>query len=258
MKEEYLMELPSVEKLAKNACEIFRVQGVNKLNVESATQLGFYDRVGNLIALMATAVAAADMVYDNISAMLNDFGVKQHEIKKTCTDYEKAFDRFYSFWLREGYLDKKQIPEIEKDCETLYHMIMRWGCLPENWQLGDNQKVDADTDVLIKVDAGDRVLKFRHSVDKREDVEEPNERWCVTRVNRKDETQFVIYDDMSKADANVIAKRFSSEDPDNYYTASLIKTSVQKITETTPMKIFKANESVGNAMKYLKKKSNGL
>lgn len=258
MNEEYVMELSSVEKLAKNASGIFRVKGVNNLNVESATKLGFYDRFGNLIALMATAAAVADMVYDNISAMLNDFGVKQHEIKKMCTDYEKAFDKFYSFWLREKYLDKKQIPEIEKDCEELYHMVMRWGRLPENWQLGDKQRIDIDADVLIKVDAGDRFINFKHSVDSREDVEEPNERWCVTRVDRENETQFVVYDDMQKADASMVAKRLSDEDPDNYYTASVIKTSVQKITETTPMKIFRNNENVGDIKQFFKKKNNGL
>lgn len=258
MNEEYIMQLASAEKLTKNVSGIVRVTGIKDLNMESATKLGFYDRIGNLIALMTTAVAAADMVYDNINYLLMEFGHKKHEIKKNCTDYEKAFNRFYNFWMREEYLDKSQQPEIEQDCEELYHMLMRWGRLPENWQLGDEQRIDVDTDVLIKVDAGDRFINFRHSIDMREDIEAPDERWCVTRVNRADETQFVIYDRMSKADANMVAKRMSAEDADNYYTASVIKTSVQRITETTPMRIYLNNENVGDVKQFFKKKRNGL
>ena len=50
---------------------------------------------------------------------------------------------------------------------------------------------------------------------------------------------------MDKASALIVAKRLSDENPDNIYSASIIRDLVEKRTEVMPFKAFKGNETVG-------------
>ena len=57
---------------------------------------------------------------------------------------------------------------------------------------------------------------------------------------------------MDKASAMMVAKRLSADDTTNIYTASMVRDYMERKTEITPYKAYKANETVGRLTKMQK------
>ena len=57
---------------------------------------------------------------------------------------------------------------------------------------------------------------------------------------------------MDKASAMMVAKRLSSDDEKNIYTASRVRDYTEKRVDVTPFKAYKANKVVGKLIKQFK------
>lgn len=250
---DYALELGGAQEYAKDVQNKIKKMGVRGFSPDKAKELGFFDRIAHLLALLTATHSAADRVYGEIDHMLTDYGVKRHEIKKNCTDFANSFDRFRSFWREGNYVLEDSWKDLNEDVEVLFHKLMHWARLPEGWNLGDAQRIDADVESVIRVDVGDRWLNMHRSIAEVTPVGEPQEEWCVTKYDMKTKKQVTVNTDVSKADAQMIAKRLSDNDPDNIYTASVLSSRVERVVEVIPMKAYKGNKVIGNVKKEFKK-----
>ena len=87
---------------------------------------------------------------------------------------------------------------------------------------------------------------------KEEIVGDDEETWCVTKYDTKKHNQVTVEENMDKASAMMVAKRLSSEDSENIYTASRVREYMERKTDIVPFKAYKANETVGHLMKQFK------
>ena len=226
-----------------------RYVGVRGMDMEQAKEVGFFNRVSNLLCTVHATIVAAYHIYGYVDWMLTDYGCRKFDISRAMNDYEKAFDRFYAFWT-DYYAKGAAKEEINSDAEELYHRIMAWAQMPERWNLGDPQRTKGNQEPAIKLTMdNNRELYFHKTVINNETVGEIKESWCVTKYNERENKQETIYTDMDKASAIMVAKRLSDDDKDCIYTASI----VQEITEcketVTPFKAFKNNETIGKLTK---------
>jgi hypothetical protein len=142
---------------------------------------------------------------------------------------------------------------VNEETETLFRRIMEWAQLPMAWNLGDPQRVeDNGIDVAIRINTDEKQYTFRQTVLDGDIVGESEESWCVTKYDTKEHVQTSIEEGMDKASAMMVAKRLSQEDAENIYTASVVRTYMERKTEVTPFKAYKANETVGRLMKQFK------
>jgi len=229
-----------------------RTTGVRGLSFENAKELGFFTRISNLLCVTHAAIMAANRVYGGVDYLLSEFGGRRNDIAKAMSDYEKAFTKFTDFWT--GYYAHGNAGiEVNEETETLFRRIMEWAQLPYKWELGDPQRIEDDgLDVAIRVNVGDKQYTFRNTVVDGKTVGEPKESWCVTKYDTREHTQTCVEQDMDKASAIMVAKRLSAEDRDNIYTASVVRDYVEKKTEVTPFKAYKANETVGRLVNVKK------
>lgn len=250
--EQGVIELNGSSVVADDVEKKIRTTGVRGLDFEKAKELGFFTRISNLLCAAHASIMAAYRIYGGVDYLLSEFGGRKNEIAREMNVFEKAFTRFVNFWT-DYYAHGDAVREVNEETETLFRRIMEWAQLPMAWNLGDPQRVeDNGLDVAIRIDTDDKQYTFRKTVLDGDMVGESEESWCVTKYDTKEHVQTSIEEGMDKASAMMVAKRLSQEDVENIYTASVVRTYMERKTEVTPFKAYKANETVGRLMKQFK------
>lgn len=250
--EQGVVELSGASVVEDDIEKKIRTVGVRGLDFEKAKELGFFTRISNLLCAAHASIMAAYRIYGGVDYLLSEFGGRKNEIAREMNVFEKAFTRFINFWT--GYYAHGGAGrEVNEETEVLFRRIMEWAQLPMAWNLGDPQRVNDDgLDVAIRIDTEDKQYTFRQTVLDGELVGESEESWCVTKYDTREHKQTTVEENMDKASAMMIAKRMSVDDPDNIYTASMVRDYMERKTEITPFKAYKANETVGHLMKQFK------
>lgn len=250
--EQGVIELNGSSVVEDDVEKKIRTTGVRGLDFEKAKELGFFTRISNLLCAAHASIMAAYRIYGGVDYLLSEFGGRKNEIAREMNVFEKAFTRFVNFWT-DYYAHGDAVREVNEETETLFRRIMEWAQLPMTWNLGDPQRVeDNGLDVAIRIDTDDKQYTFRKTVLDGDMVGESEESWCVTKYDTKEHVQTSIEEGMDKASAMMVAKRLSQEDAENIYTASVVRTYMERKTEVTPFKAYKANETVGRLMKQFK------
>ena len=251
-KEKGIIEIRESVDVEKDVAKRIRTTGVKGLDFEKAKELGFFTRISNLLCVTHAAIMAANRVYGGVDYLLSEFGGRRNDIAKAMSDYERAFEKFINFWT-SYYAHGDAGKEVNEETETLYRRIMEWAQLPFEWNLGDQQRVeDNGLDVSIRVEANDKEYSFHTTVLDDETIGDVKESWCVTKYDTREHSQKCVEDNMDKASAMMVAKRLSTDDPTNIYTASVVQERMKKETVITPYKAYKGNETVGRLMKVQK------
>lgn len=250
--EQGVIELNGSSVVEDDVEKKIRTTGVRGLDFEKAKELGFFTRISNLLCAAHASIMAAYRIYGGVDYLLSEFGGRKNEIAREMNVFEKAFTRFVNFWT-DYYAHGDAVREVNEETETLFRRIMEWAQLPMAWNLGDPQRVeDNGLDVAIRIDTDDKQYTFRKTVLDGDIVGESEESWCVTKYDTKEHVQTSIEEGMDKASAMMVAKRLSQEDAENIYTASVVRTYMERKTEVTPFKAYKDNETVGRLMKQFK------
>lgn len=219
--------------------------GVRGMDMEKAKELGFFTRISNLLCASHASIMAAYRIYGNAASLINDFGGRRNDIAKAMNDYERAFGRFVDFWTNY-YASGDAGKEINEETENLYHRIMEWAQIPENWELGDEQRTLSDGDTALKVDTDNGgTLYFHATCIDMETVGDVDESWCVTKYDKRHDKQETVNTNMDKASAIMVAKRLSGDDGDNIYTASIVRGVTERKTTVTPYRAFQNKETIG-------------
>jgi len=243
------IELPFNVDVSEDVHKRIKAAGIRGLSLEKARELGVYDRISKLLTTYHASIMAAYRVFGNAVALLDSFGGRRYDIAKACNDLDKAYQQFIKFW-SDFYAESYGTNEMNEESETLYHNIMRWAQLPEAWQLGGQQRIEDDTDTVIRIDFGDedRTLRlFKCEIERESSV--VGESWCVNKYDQKEHKQYTVETNMDKASAIMVAKRLSDEDTENVYTASQVVDVEKKETVVTPFKSFISNKQVGKTVK---------
>jgi len=250
--EQGVIELNGASVVEDDIEKKIRTVGVRGLDFEKAKELGFFTRISNLLCAAHASIMAAYRIYGGVDYLLSEFGGRKNEIAREMNVFEKAFTRFVNFWT-DYYAHGDAVREVNEETETLFRRIMEWAQLPMAWNLGDPQRVeDNGIDVAIRINTDEKQYTFRQTVLDGDIVGESEESWCVTKYDTKEHVQTSIEEGMDKASAMMVAKRLSQEDAENIYTASVVRTYMERKTEVTPFKAYKANETVGRLMKQFK------
>lgn len=218
--------------------------GVKGLNVEQAQEQGVFDRMANILCAMHSTISAAYHVFGHFDVMLDEIRASKHEIKREMNLFYQAYDRFFSFWT-SYYAKHTQGNEVNLQAEELYHIIMKWAELPEEWHLGDKQRIEDDENTAFYVDVNGRNLKFSKTVVDTELLAETKESWCVVRFNDVNDKQTTVNTDMDKSSALMVAKRLSSEEQDVIFTAAMVREIQEKRFLLIPYKAFRNNQTIG-------------
>lgn len=250
MRDEETIVIKAGADVVENVAKRIRTAGVRGLSTEKASELGVFNRLSFLLCAMHSSICAAYRIYGGVDYLLTEMGSKRHEIKKACCDFEAAYDKFVAFW--RGYQTKEGVMEMNDEVEALFHQIMRWAQLPEDWQLGDVQHTDDDTDVLIKIDADEKLLKLHRATVESEAVGDVEEEYCVLRYEDGSKQQHCVERGMDRASAQMVAKRMSADDTAHIYTAAVLQTMTERRVDIMPIKAYKANKTIGNIRKVFK------
>ena len=187
---------------------------------------------------------AAYRIYGGASSVMNDFGARKNVIAKAMGDFEKSFMKFVAFWT-DYYASGTSGMEVNMETENLYHRIMDWAQLPEQWQLGDGQRTENDSDIAIRVDADGKTVYFKRTTVSVEESDCRGESWCVTKYDVCRAVQETVNTGMDKASAMMVAKRLSEEDAQHIYTASVINTVEEKKEVLIPLKVYEKGQTIG-------------
>ena len=248
--EKGIIELKESGVVVDDVEKKLRTTGVRGLDFEKARELGFFNRISNLLCAMHASVMAGFRIYGGVDYLLSEFNGRRNEIQREMNAFEKAFARFTNFWT-DYYAHGDANREVNDETETLYRRIMDWAQLPFEWCLGDKQRVDDNNNIeqAIRVDVDGKQYTFYKTILKGDTIGEQQESWCVTKYDTSLHKQVTIEKNMDKASAMMVAKRLSNEDKDNIYTAGIVRDYVEKKTDITPFKAYKANETIGSLMK---------
>lgn len=226
--------------------------GVRGMDTEKAKELGLFTRISNLLCASHASIMAAYRIYGGAASLISEYGARKNVIAKAMNDYEKAFMKFVSFWT-DYYASGNAGMEVNEEMENLYHRIMEWAQLPEQWELGEEQRVESEVETAIKVKTdGEKTLFFYRTPLETETVGEVKESWCVTKYDEKTYKQTTVNTEMDKASAIMIAKRMSAEDPESIYTANVVQEMTEKKTVLVPFKAFQANNTIGSLTKIIR------
>lgn len=247
-----VIEIPN--GISEHVREVVSSAGIRGLSTEAAQELGVFDRISYLICTMHACICAAYRVYGSVDVLLTEMGGRRHEIKRACNDFEKAVDRFMDFWRLGGYQTKEGAKEMGWEIENLYHQVMRWAQIPEEWSAGDPQHTKDVTDAVISAEINDKILRFHRTEVESEIISDVDEDWCVTVLDTKTKMQKTVEEHMDKASAQMVAKRISKDDPKNIYTASMMQTFTEKRTECCPVKAYMNGDVIGKIGKELRVK----
>ena len=228
---------------------------VRGLDVDKAAELGVFDRMSMLLTGMFTLQSVAYRLYGGVEHMLVTLGASEkHDIRVACNRFNQAFDDFLRFWSSFYMKYSGAHKEMNGETEALYHQFMRWAQLPESWSLGEPQRTDDETDAMMEFDQGegDLLLKFHRTILEHETIGDVKESWMVTKYDGKTKRQTVVEENLSKADAQMIAKRLSDNDNENVYAVSQIQEYTERRVDALPVKAYKANQIISNIRKTLK------
>lgn len=249
MEEKAMLELDGSSVVADDVEKKIRTTGVKGLDFEKAKELGFFNRISNLLCATHASIMAAYRIYGGVDYLLSEFGGRKNEIAREMGVFEKSFTRFINFWT-DYYAHGGAAREVNEETEVLFRRIMAWAQLPMTWELGGKQRTDDDDlDVAIRIDTDEKQYTFRNNTVNTELVGEAEESWCVTKYDVREHKQTTVEENMDKASAMMVAKRLSAEDADNIYTASVVRDYMERKTDITPYKAYKANETVGRLTK---------
>lgn len=245
------IELVGSVDVADDIQKKVKTVGVRGLDFEQAKKLGVFTRIANLITVMHATISAAYMIYGDVDYMIDSISSRKNEIAKQMNVFEKAYDKFFSFWTEYYTVEQRT---VSNEIEILFHRIMEWAQLPEYWNLGDEQRTNEDDiTVAIRIDSedDDRVYTFRNTSVNVETLES-EESWGVLCYDPRTNKQTVENTDMDKASATMVAKRLSCENPQYIYTAAIIHDVKERRTDVTPFKAFRNNKTVGKVLKVQK------
>ena len=248
MKDE-VIDIPN--GLQEDVKRIIKKVGVYGLDVEKAQELGVIDRISYMLCLMHTCISAGYMIFADVDYMLDILHGKKHEISKACNQFERSFSKFMTFW-SANYQTLEGVHEMNRETEDLYHQVMKWAKLRENWDLGEPIHTNSDTDTIVKIDLGDREIKIKRTTVDSETIGDINETWCVTKLDMASKKQQTVYRNMAKADAQMSAKRLSAEDKGNIYTATILQEITERRVDALPMKAYMNGDVVGRIGKEFK------
>lgn len=252
MNKEEVIELNPTDADVAKVNEIVRRSHKQGLDVKMAEELGVFRRISFLTCAISTLNYTAFRLYTEVDNLFDSVGSNRHEVKRELDAVYKAFDRFIKFF--RGYQSMEGFNEMKEETERFYHQFMRWCNLPEEWNLGDKQLTEPETDPLILISNEDKDLRFYRSIIDSEDLSEENVEYCVTKYNPATSTQETIEDKgLDKSYAQMVAKRYSANDPDGIYTASKLVTKEQRITEIYPLKAYGKGKLVGSYKKVFSK-----
>ena len=250
--EQGIVELSEASVVEDDVEKRIRTTGVRGLDFKKAKELGFFERISNLLCATHASVVAAYRIYGGVQYMLSEFGSRKNEIAHEMNNFEKSFTRFINFWTTY-YAHGDAAREVNEEVEVLFRKIMEWAQLPTDWNLGDPQRVDDNClSAAIRVNTDEKQYTFHQTTVKGETIGDAKESWCVTKYDTREHRQMTVEERMDKASAMMVAKRLSAEDAKNIYTASIVRDYVERKTEITPFKAYKANETVGHLMKQMK------
>lgn len=245
-----VLELKCAVDVADAVEKKIRTVGIKGLDFDAAREAGVFNRISNLLCVVHASIMAARRVYNGVEVMVEAIRGKRNDIAKEMNAFNKAYDRFVSFWT-EYYANGTIGTEVDEEAEQLFNNIMVWSQLPYQWSLGDPQRIDAPTDTVITVENKDKIYYMKKTV-LNEEVLDSSDSWCISKYSTDEHTQVCIEEDMDKASAMMVAKRLSAEDPDNIYTACQVLDVTKKETIVTPFKSYKENKTVGKETKVLK------
>lgn len=239
------IEIAGSVEVAEGIKNRVRTVGVRGLNAEEASRLGLFARMGNLLCVTHATIMAAYHIFGEFDYLIDKLHARKNEINHEMNLFDKAIVRFIKFWTNY-YAQGKIQEEVNTETERLFHKIMDWAQIPEEWQLGDEQRTHTHQDVCIQVELlNDRVFTFHKTELNNEYVNEPEETWGVLCYDPSTNTQKSVNTNMDKASAMMVAKRLSEENPENIYTTAIIRDVVEKKTEVIPFKAFRNNQTVG-------------
>lgn len=239
------IELVGGVEISEDVEKEIKAVGVRGMDMEKAKGLGFFTRISNLLCASHASITAGYRIYGSVDMLLTEFGARKNEIAYEMNLFDKAYARFINFWTNY-YANGDAGKEMVEETENLYHRIMEWAQLSEQWRLGDNQRTETSNDVAIKIqDSDGKTLYFHRTNVSTETMDSPKDSWCVTKYDVKSKKQETVNTNMDKASAMMVAKRLSDEDPDNIYTASMVTEIIEKRIDVTPYKAYKANQTIG-------------
>ena len=252
MKNELVIPIPEVIDKDAIKAKVQRV-GVRGLDIEEADRLGLFNRISVLICAMHSLTLIEQKLYSQIDELFALSHAKKHDIKQACSKYQKSVEEWFRFW-RE-FQTEAGTQEMSRETEDLYHQFLRWTGIPENWQLGDPQEAEPETEPLIVIETDDKIWRLFRDVAERETLEEGDDEWGVFRADRKDGSRVLgcLERGMDKSAAKMSAKRLSANDPDYIYIACLMKKIVEQRIDITPHNAYKAGEMVGDIKKVRKR-----
>lgn len=244
------IELVGSVEIAEDVMNKVKTVGVRGLDFDKARELGVFERIGNLLTACHATILAAYSIYGHVDYLMDELQGKRNEIAREMNMFNKSFERFIKFWT--SYYTKGCCEEeVMHEMENLYHRVMNWAELPEEWQLGDKQRIDidaGDSAIRIKSKSDTNVTVFREASLNHETVES-SESWGVLRYDPKKEIQKTVHVDMDKASALMTAKRMSADEPNDIFTAAIIRDITERRTDVIPFKAFRNNETVGKLIR---------
>lgn len=253
MKKYETIELVCKAEIEESVRKRIATTGVRGLSLERAQELGLFKRVSLLLSAMELTFAAGGKIFKNVDTMLEDLGVRKKDMAKACNEFEKSVHKFLGFWKEFAAKNYSQMDKQDDEYD-LYRNIMRWAMLPVDWNLGEEQLVresGVESSIIIDDEENESILRLSKSIAS-EEVISCEESWCVTKYDIETKKQECVYSDMDKASALMTAKRLSDDDKESIYAASQVLDVTKRETIVTPVKAFKANETVGKVSNKIK------
>lgn len=222
---------------------------VKGLNYDKAKELGVFNRVNNLLCVIHKSICAAYEIFGEVDYIMEQLHARKNEIAMEMNAFERAFDRFFAFF-SSYYKKNKDHLGISQEAITLSKKLLQWSELPEKWQVGDKQFVDAlpkEDSIRVKLNDNQSFTFFTASKDV--NIAHNNETHGVLCYNPNTGEQKSVHTDMDKASALMVAKRLSNENKENLYSVVSISDVVERRTDIKPLEVFVNNEKVGENAK---------
>lgn len=230
-----------------------RQAGPRGLSFEKAEELGVISRISNLLCAMHSLTMTAHDLFGEVQVLFDTCNVNRHEIKKTCSVFDKAYERWFKFWREYQTVDG--VHEMNSESADLMEQFMRWAQLPVHWELGQQQDAPRDTEPLIEVDRDDRIWRLYRDVAESDVTVDDKEEWAVMRSDQPDgkSTMTCVERGMDKASAKMAAKRMSVNDPERLYTACRFEWLTERRMEVIPYNAYYDGEMIGDVKSVIKK-----
>lgn len=251
MEKEEIIELHVTDSDIAKIRELVAKNHKRGLDVNMAEELGVFRRISFLTCAVTTLYTTGYRILTSVNNLFEVAGANRHEVKRELKAMFDAYERFAKFF--GGYQTDNGKKEMSEEVRNFYHQYMKWCNLPEEWAVGDKQMTEPETDPLILIEKEDKDLRFYRSILEAEDLSEEEVEYCVTKYNPETSTQETVEDKgLDKSYAQMVAKRYSANDPDGIYTASKLVTKEKRITEIYPLKAYENGELVGSYRKTFK------